>query len=77
MSETPEKPDLMQHLMDNIRGNIYFMDREGRIILINKEGAKWLGFDSPDEVVGKTDLDIFTDERTWCSSLRGRDTSAA
>jgi sigma-B regulation protein RsbU (phosphoserine phosphatase) len=57
-----EKPDLMQHLMDNIRDNIYFMDREGRIILINKEGAKWLGYDSPDQVIGKTDMDIFTEE---------------
>ena len=38
---------LMKHLMDNIKDNIYFMDREGRIILINNEGAKWLGFKSP------------------------------
>jgi sigma-B regulation protein RsbU (phosphoserine phosphatase) len=53
---------LMKHLMENIQDNIYFMDREGRIILINKAGAKWLGFDSPDDVIGKTDLDIFTDE---------------
>ena len=30
---------LMKHLMDNIQDNIYFMDREGRIILINKEVA--------------------------------------
>lgn len=57
-----KQSSLMKHLMDNIRDNIYFMDREGHIILINKEGAKWLGFDSPDEVVGKTDLDIFTNE---------------
>jgi sigma-B regulation protein RsbU (phosphoserine phosphatase) len=62
MFGNPEKPDLMQHLMDNIKDNIYFMDRNGRIILINKEGAKWLGFDSPEEVIGKTDLDIFTNE---------------
>ncbi len=53
---------LLQTLMENTEDNIYFMDREGRIILINQAGAKWLGFDSPEDVIGKTDLDIFTDE---------------
>ena len=53
---------LMKHLMENIRDNIYFMDHAGRIILINKEGAKWLGYDSPDQLIGKTDMDIFTEE---------------
>ncbi len=54
--------NLMKHLMDNVQDNIYCMDREGRIIFINQAGAKWLGFNSPQEVTGKTDLDIFTDE---------------
>ena len=58
----PDRPNLMKHLMDNIKDNIYFMDREGRIILINQAGAKWLGFSSPEEVEGKTDLDIFSNE---------------
>ena len=53
---------LLKNLMDNIEDNIYFMDREGRIILINQAGAKWLGFNSPKEVIGKTDIDIFTNE---------------
>lgn len=53
---------LLKNLMENIEDNIYFMDREGRIIMINQAGAKWLGFDSPEEVVGKTDLDLFTNE---------------
>jgi sigma-B regulation protein RsbU (phosphoserine phosphatase) len=57
-----EQSSLMNHLMDNIRDNIYFMDRDGRIILINQAGAEWLGFNSPEEVIGKTDLDIFTEE---------------
>ena len=61
----PEKlidTNLMKNLMDHIKDNIYFMDREGRIILINPAGAKWLGFSSPAEVEGKTDLDIFSNE---------------
>ncbi len=57
-----QNASLMKHLMENIQDNIYFMDRDGRIILINEAGAKWLGFNSPEEVLGKTDLDIFSDE---------------
>ena len=37
---------MMKHLMENIRDNIYFMDREGHITLVSKAGAKWLGFES-------------------------------
>jgi len=62
MPSQPNDTSLMKHLMDNIKDNIYFMDREGHIILINQAGAKWLGFSSPEEVEGKTDLDIFTNE---------------
>lgn len=53
---------LMKHLMDNIQDNIYVMDKNGRITFINQAGARWLGFDSPEDVIGKTDLDIFTNE---------------
>lgn len=57
-----KESSLMWHLMDNIKDNIYFMDRDGRIILISQAGAEWLGFKSPADVIGKTDLDLFTDE---------------
>lgn len=57
-----EDKSLMQRLMDNIQDNVYVMDRGGHIVFINKAGAKWLGFNSPDDVIGKTDLDIFTNE---------------
>ncbi len=62
MSEEVNESTLLNHLMNNIKDNIYFKDRDGHINLINDAGAKWLGFDSPRDVVGKTDLDIFTDE---------------
>lgn len=57
-----EDKSLMQRLMDNIQDNVYVMDRGGHIVFINKAGAKWLGFNSPEDVIGKTDLDIFTNE---------------
>jgi len=53
---------LMNHLMDHIKDNIYFMDREGHIIMINQAGAEWLGYRDPKELIGKTDLDIFSSE---------------
>lgn len=53
---------MLQQLMDNISDNIYFMDTSGRIVLISRGGARWLGFDSPEEVIGKTDYDLFTEE---------------
>lgn len=53
---------MLQQLMDHISDNIYFKDREGRIVLLSQWGARWYGYDSPDEVLGKTDEDLFTAE---------------
>jgi phosphoserine phosphatase RsbU/P len=59
---------MLQQLMDHISDNIYFMDREGRIMLISQWGARWLGFASPEEVIGKTDHDLFTAEHAEAAS---------
>ena len=61
-SKKPSTRSMLQQLMDNMTDNIYFMDREGRLIMLNRAGADWLGFDHPDEAIGKTDYDIFTEE---------------
>jgi sigma-B regulation protein RsbU (phosphoserine phosphatase) len=53
---------MLRQLMDHISDNIYFMDREGRIVLISQWGAKWLGYESPEQLIGKTDFDLFTEE---------------
>ena len=66
--ENPQDPselgrsEMLRQLMDHISDNIYFMDREGRIVLISQWGAKWLGYESPEQLIGKTDFDLFTDE---------------
>ncbi|MFC7336046.1 SpoIIE family protein phosphatase [Haloferula chungangensis] len=59
---------MLRQLMDHISDNIYFMDRDGRITLISQWGAKWLGFDSPEEVIGKTDFDLFSEEHALAAS---------
>jgi len=53
--------ELLIQLLDNITDNIYFKDVESRFILINKAFGNRLGM-NPDDVVGKTDFDIFTEE---------------
>ncbi len=53
---------MLQQLMDNISDNIYFKDANGRIVLVNRAYARWFGFNTPEEVIGKTDRDLFTDE---------------
>ncbi|MFP4283396.1 MAG: SpoIIE family protein phosphatase [Opitutales bacterium] len=63
-----DRRGMLQQLMDHLSDNIYFMDQEGRIILISQWGARWLGFDSPEEVVGKTDHDLFTAEHAEAAS---------
>ncbi|WP_372794101.1 SpoIIE family protein phosphatase [Pontiella sp.] len=59
MSKIPDNTDLLQQLMDNIEDNIFFKDRDGKFIMINKANAKWFGVEDPREVVGKDDFDFF------------------
>lgn len=61
-SSQADHSDMLRQLMDHISDNIYFMDRQGRIVLISQWGAKWLGYDSPEQLIGKTDFDLFTEE---------------
>lgn len=53
---------LFRALMDNLPDNIYFKDAQSRFITVNRAMASWFGFDNPDEMTGKTDLDLFTSE---------------
>jgi sigma-B regulation protein RsbU (phosphoserine phosphatase) len=50
---------LLKNLMDNMTDSIYFKDLQSRFIMVNKTVANSLGYDSPDEVEGKSDFDFF------------------
>jgi PAS domain S-box-containing protein len=52
---------LLRSLMDNIPDAIYFKDVQSRFTLTNNN-CHYQGINSPEEAVGKTDFDFFTDE---------------
>jgi len=53
---------LMQTLLDNYPDAIYFKDAESRIIELSKALAEKLGFVNPNQVIGKTDFELFSKE---------------
>ena len=61
-SKLMRKYRLLADFMDNIPDVIYFKDTKGRLILVNQAHARGLGL-KPEQVVGKTDLEIFGKKR--------------
>ncbi len=53
---------MISALMEYSTDSIYFKDLKSRFILINKALAERLGIKDPDEAVGKTDFDFFSEE---------------
>lgn len=62
---------LLRDFIDHIPDVIYFKDLKGRLILVNKAHAKGLRL-KPEQVVGKTDFDIFGKDRAEVMSKDDR-----
>ena len=68
-SPPPERPtdradestdsDILRQLMDTIPDRLYFKDLESRFVRVNQAYTAWHGMASPEEVIGKTDFDLF------------------
>ncbi len=54
--------NLLNSLLKHIPENIYFKDRESRFVRISHAFAKYMGVKDPDEIIGKTDFDLFGEE---------------
>ena len=53
---------LLKNLMDFSPDNIYFKDKKSKFIRISKSMALAFGFKTPEDAIGKSDFDLFTDE---------------
>jgi len=63
---------LLEKLMDSTLDSIYFKDLQSRFMMLNKACATKLGWDSPEEGVGKSDFDIFTGVHAKQAYAEGR-----
>ena len=57
--------NLWQTLLDNAPDKIYFKDAQSRFIKCSQSQARDFGKKSPDELVGRTDFDIFDESHAW------------
>ena len=53
---------LLNSLLEHIPENVYFKDKESKFVRIGKAFSDYMGFDNPDEIIGKTDFDLFDEE---------------
>ena len=50
---------LVTAFLENIPDNVYFKDRDSRFIAVSASMFKYHGFPGADELIGKTDFDLF------------------
>jgi PAS domain S-box-containing protein len=62
VSSINQEQFLLRTLLQNIPDNIYFKDRQCRFIQVNPTMAHRFGLESPEQILGKTDFDFFTQE---------------
>ncbi|NLF52613.1 MAG: GGDEF domain-containing protein [Leptolinea sp.] len=53
---------LFQALMENLADSIYFKDRQSRLMRVSRRLANSLGIQNMDEIIGKTDVELFGEE---------------
>ena len=61
-SKIKESEQLLKTLIDNLPINVYIKDIESRKILVNKAECDFAGVNSPKEILGKNDFDLYDKE---------------
>ena len=54
--------NLLRSVIDNLPDLIFLKDTEGRYLLDNTAHQRWLGFDDPADVLGRTVFDFYPDD---------------
>ena len=57
-----EERKLLKTLIDNLPLNVFIKDTESRKILVNKSECEYLGVKGPEELLGKSDFDLYDKE---------------
>ncbi len=60
--ETKNNEKLLKTLIDNLPLNVYIKDTESRKILVNKAECDYLGIEDPNEILGKSDFDLYPEK---------------
>jgi PAS domain S-box-containing protein len=58
-SKLASEERLLKTMMHNIPDSIYFKDLEGKYLIVNYNKARRHGYVNPEELVGKSDIDLF------------------
>ncbi len=60
--KTKKSEHLLRTLIDNLPLNVFIKDTDSRKILVNKSECDYLGVGHPEELLGKTDFDLYDEE---------------
>ncbi len=61
-AEISQERQLLRTLIDNLPDYVYVKDGEGRFMMANAAVARQMGLSSPDDIIGKSDFDLFPHE---------------
>jgi phosphoserine phosphatase RsbU/P len=54
--------DLFRFLLDNMPDHVYFKDTQGRFIQASRAVAEFMGVESPQDLIGKSDFDFWSSQ---------------
>jgi PAS domain S-box-containing protein len=63
-AELQKEKALLDALLDNVPECIYFKDKQSRFLRFSKSMLTLFGLNKPEELLGKSDFDFFTEEHS-------------